>query len=1108
MELSGGGGLPIALILLLLFYFCSDFGAAIDTITASQPIRDHETIVSSDNAFKLGFFSPVNSTNRYLGIWYNDKSEAVIWVANRDKPVEDASGVVTISEDGNLVVLNGQKEVLWSSKVSNSFTNVSAQLLDSGNLVLNNITTGGSIWDSFQQPTDTLMRRMRLSTDKRTGENVQLTSWTSPSDPSTGSFSAGISLLNIPQVFIWNNNLPFWRSGQWNGREFMGITNVNSVYLGGFELVEDNEEGSAYVSFDFSIDPSTYFILSSQGRIIQRDRVSGKDEWAVSYTYPQNDCDIYGMCGSFGSCDARGKPICSCLRGFEPKNREEWNRGNWTGGCVRRTPLQCESVNKTGEADKEDGFLKFGMIKIPDFAERTSAPEDKCRELCLSNCSCIAYSYDVGIGCMSWRDNLTDVQQFYSKGTDFYLRVANSELAADKKDMKVVIIVPVVVGTVAIAICAFFLWRWMAKRKGNSTNRYVGIWYNDKSEAVIWVANRNKPLNDSSGVVTISEEGKLVVLNGQNEVLWSSNVSNSATNASAQLLDSGNLVLQDNINGDIWESFQEPTDAFMRWMKLSTNAKTGEKVLQTSWKSPSDPSTGSFSAGLDLLNIPQIFIWNNNIPYWRAGQWNGREFIGITNVDTVYLGGFQLVEDSQEGTASISFEFPLDPSTYFLLTSHGRTEQRDRVDGKDEWVVRHAYPENDCDLYGWCGAYGICDATKKPICSCLRGFQPKNVQEWNRGNWTGGCVRRKTLQCEGVNRTSEANEEDGFLKMEKIKVPDFAERTYDSEDKCRELCLSNCSCIAYAYAVGIGCMKWRDNLIDTQQFYGKGTEFYIRLAHSELDKDKKDMKVVITVSVVVGVVTMTICTLFLWRWMVKRQAMKDKSKTLQVDEGDRNSSNFGTAIDTITTSRPIRDHETITSNSSAFKFGFFSPGNSLNRYVGIWYNDKSKTVIWVANRNKPLNCTSGVVTISEDGNLVVLNGQNQVVWSSNVPNSVTVNAGPRLLDTGNLVLLRTNSNGSIWESFQEPTDTFMSKMKLGTDERTGEKLQLTSWKDPFDPSIGCFSAGIGPSNMPEVFIWTNNSPYWRSGPWNGRAFIGVQDGFDIMVDNQEGTAYL
>ncbi|KAK0578646.1 hypothetical protein LWI29_013687 [Acer saccharum] len=304
------------------------------------------------------------------------------------------------------------------------------------------------------------MRRMKLSTDTKTGKKIQLTSWTSNSDPSIGSFSAGISLLNMPQIFIWktenNQNLPFWRSGQWNGREFMGISNVNSVYLGGFELVEDNEEGSAYVSFDFSIAPSTYFILSPQGRIIQKDQDNGKDEWTSSYTYPQNECDIYGRCGSFGRCEANRKPICSCLRGFEPKNLEAWKGGNWTGGCVRRTPLQCGIVNKTnGEANKEDGFLKLGMIKVPDFAERTSAPEEKCREICLSNCSCIAYAYDVGIGCMSWRDNLTDVQQFYNKGTDFYVRVAPSELAADKKDMKVAIIVPVVVGTVAIAICAF-----------------------------------------------------------------------------------------------------------------------------------------------------------------------------------------------------------------------------------------------------------------------------------------------------------------------------------------------------------------------------------------------------------------------------------------------------------------------------------------------------------------------------------------------------------------------------------------------------------------------------------------------------------------------------
>ncbi|KAK3188166.1 hypothetical protein Dsin_027727 [Dipteronia sinensis] len=73
---------------------------------------------------------------------------------------------------------------------------------------------------------------------------------------------------------------------------------------------------------------------------------------------------------------------------------------------------------------------------------------------------------------------------------------------------------------------------------------------------------------------------------------------------------------------------------------------------------------------------------------------------------------------------------------------------------------------------------------------------------------------------------------------------------------------------------------------------------------------------------------------------------------------------------------------------------FFSPNkNSSNRYIGIWYNDNSETIIWVGNSNKPLNDPFGVVTISEDGMAVVLNGQNEVHWSSNVSNLVTSNAG-------------------------------------------------------------------------------------------------------------------
>lgn len=55
--------------------------AATDNITPRQSIRDGTTLVSVDGTFELGFFSPVDSTNRYLGIWYKDFPDTVVWIA-------------------------------------------------------------------------------------------------------------------------------------------------------------------------------------------------------------------------------------------------------------------------------------------------------------------------------------------------------------------------------------------------------------------------------------------------------------------------------------------------------------------------------------------------------------------------------------------------------------------------------------------------------------------------------------------------------------------------------------------------------------------------------------------------------------------------------------------------------------------------------------------------------------------------------------------------------------------------------------------------------------------------------------------------------------------
>lgn len=46
-----------------------------ETINSTSNIRDGEVIVSDGGSFKLGFFSPGNSTYRYFGVWFGDVEE-------------------------------------------------------------------------------------------------------------------------------------------------------------------------------------------------------------------------------------------------------------------------------------------------------------------------------------------------------------------------------------------------------------------------------------------------------------------------------------------------------------------------------------------------------------------------------------------------------------------------------------------------------------------------------------------------------------------------------------------------------------------------------------------------------------------------------------------------------------------------------------------------------------------------------------------------------------------------------------------------------------------------------------------------------------------------
>ncbi|CAA7020839.1 unnamed protein product [Microthlaspi erraticum] len=460
-------------VLLLLAFTCFSLRlcSGEDRITFSTPIKDSQTLLCKSGVFRFGFFTPVNSTTRlrYAGIWYDKiPIQTVVWVANKDTPIKDTSGVISISDDGNLVVTDGRNRLVWSTNVTVPVAPNATwvQLLDTGNLKLqDNRNNGETLWESFKHPYNSFLPRMNLGTNNGTGENLKLTSWRSDVDPSTGNYTAGLAPFTFPELLIWKNSVPVWRSGPWNGQVFVGLPDVESLlFLDGFNLNNDNR---GTYSMSYANDSFMYhFNLDPDGAIYQRDWSTSRNAWRVGVRFPSTDCDAYGMCGPYGSCNSREDPPCKCVKGFVPRNNIEWAARNWTSGCVRRAPLRCERLRNARSGSggvKGDGFLKLQKMKVPISAETSLANEQACPIQCLENCSCTAYAYDRGIGCMLWSGSLLDMQSFLGSGIDLYIRLADSELKTHSK--RAIMITAPVVGVVFVAaVCILLACRKFKKR--------------------------------------------------------------------------------------------------------------------------------------------------------------------------------------------------------------------------------------------------------------------------------------------------------------------------------------------------------------------------------------------------------------------------------------------------------------------------------------------------------------------------------------------------------------------------------------------------------------------------------------------------------------------
>ncbi|KAG5020644.1 hypothetical protein JHK87_016499 [Glycine soja] len=211
----------------------------------------------------------------------------------------------------------------------------------------------------------------------------------------------------------------------------------------------------------------------------------------------------------------------------------------------------------------------------------------------------------------------------------------------------------------------------------------------------------------------------------------------------------------------------------------------------------------------------------------------------------------------------------------------------------------------------------------------------------------------------------------------------------------------------------------------------------------------------------------------------------------------------------ISQSQSLSFGRTIVSPNGVFELGFFNLGNPNKSYLGIWFkNIPSQNIVWVANGGNPINDSFALLSLNSSGHLV-LTHNNTVVWSTSSLRE-TQNPVAKLLDSGNLVIRdenEVNQEAYLWQSFDYPSNTGLSGMKIGWYLKRNLSIHLTAWKSDDDPTPGDFTWGIILHPYPEIYLMKGTKKYYRVGPWNGSPGLINSIYYHEFVSDEEELSF-
>lgn len=415
------------LVVFLLVSFFNDTSASNNRhllrrgakISVEDDDDDSGYITSPDNTFACGFYE-LGENAYWFAIWFtNSKEKTVVWMANRDRPVNGRGSVVSLRRNGIMILTDLDGTVVWVTN-STSTDAVKAELLNSGNLVLKN-SEDDILWQSFDYPTDTLLPTQTFTKSKKLISPLR-----------KGSFESGyfnlyydsnnvLSLIydgpEISSIYWPNPDFDFYRNGR---------TNYNSSRIGVLDEMGRflSSDRLQFNTTDMGFGVKRRLTIDYDGNLRIYSLINATGLWIISWQAVDEPCTVRGLCGRNGICVYNREVKCSCPPGHVVSDPSDWNKG-------------CKpQFNLTSSNSQRVKFLEIPHTDYYGFDLNFSAPItfEACREICLGDFRCRAFSYRlIGTGQCYAKSELFNGYNSPDFAGIMYLKVPESMQASESE---------------------------------------------------------------------------------------------------------------------------------------------------------------------------------------------------------------------------------------------------------------------------------------------------------------------------------------------------------------------------------------------------------------------------------------------------------------------------------------------------------------------------------------------------------------------------------------------------------------------------------------------------------------------------------------------------